>query len=423
MDNQELREIVNPVFNTAKSCIQLNAASGEQDSIKLLDALGFEAFGSQLTRKRIPQVLLNQVKKLFPAYMILVEGRFQTMNRLVDSRKDSYVVDLPCGYTSRGIRMDRQGRSYVGLDLPAVIEEIRPAVQSIIGEKETITYNEADATNLSSLESAIPDHCKNLLITTEGLLMYFNQPELDEVFRNIHQLLEKHGGSWVISDRAYAEHDKDIAAAALNHNAVLTTLYNAITNKVAGSTADVKFDDNIFFDQDRDKVKDYVKKMGFELNEVCMGDYLPEHLGAVEDNPKAEEEVRKAFQKMFFWELSVAEGERGRKTFESKEKSFAVNAELENHILKLKLSGRLDTLTAPNLLAIYNEIVESEKIEGIEIDLEELEYVSSAGLRVFLIMYKALKNKKHFYLNHMNEVIKDILATTGFDSAFGLDLK
>ncbi|MBR3431180.1 MAG: hypothetical protein IKG87_13890 [Clostridia bacterium] len=42
MNNQELWEIVNPVFNTAKSCVQLDAASGDEDSKQLLGALGFE---------------------------------------------------------------------------------------------------------------------------------------------------------------------------------------------------------------------------------------------------------------------------------------------------------------------------------------------------------------------------------------------
>jgi len=64
MDDQELREIVNPVFNTAKSCLQLNAAAGDEDSKVLLDALGFEKFGADMERKHIPKVLADQIRKL-----------------------------------------------------------------------------------------------------------------------------------------------------------------------------------------------------------------------------------------------------------------------------------------------------------------------------------------------------------------------
>ena len=40
MNNQELRELVNPVFNTAKACVQLDAAVGDADAQRLLEALG-----------------------------------------------------------------------------------------------------------------------------------------------------------------------------------------------------------------------------------------------------------------------------------------------------------------------------------------------------------------------------------------------
>ena len=54
MDNvQELREIVNPVFNTAKSCIQLDAAAGDADSAQLLGALGFGSIADQKESKGV----------------------------------------------------------------------------------------------------------------------------------------------------------------------------------------------------------------------------------------------------------------------------------------------------------------------------------------------------------------------------------
>ena len=218
MNNQELWEIVNPVFNTAKSCVQLDAAAGDEDSKQLLGTLGFEPFGSQTTKKPVPPEIREQVKRLFPAYMILLETRFQAMNRLIESRKDRQIADLPCGYTARGIRLSRQGRVYCGLDLPAVIDTIGPAVATIIGENSNIRYCAVDATNYDSLKKAFSDGTHNLMFTTEGLLMYFNQSELEEVFSNIYRLLQQYGGSWVLTDRAYFLHDKDVVAASLHHD-------------------------------------------------------------------------------------------------------------------------------------------------------------------------------------------------------------
>ena len=112
MNNQELRELVNPVFNTAKSCLQLNAAVGDEDAQRLLDALGIPSFGAQTANKPVPKEVLEQIRRLTPAYTILIETRFQTMNRLIEHREDRQIVDLPCGYTSRGIRLSRRGIHY-----------------------------------------------------------------------------------------------------------------------------------------------------------------------------------------------------------------------------------------------------------------------------------------------------------------------
>lgn len=109
MDHQELRELVNPVFNTAKSCVQLDAAAGDKDAQRLLDASGFPPFGAQMSKKSVPKEMQEQVRELFPAYMILTETRFQAVNRRIEHMKDRQIADLPCGYTCRGIRMSRQG--------------------------------------------------------------------------------------------------------------------------------------------------------------------------------------------------------------------------------------------------------------------------------------------------------------------------
>ncbi|MBR3642388.1 MAG: STAS domain-containing protein, partial [Parasporobacterium sp.] len=42
-------------------------------------------------------------------------------------------------------------------------------------------------------------------------------------------------------------------------------------------------------------------------------------------------------------------------------------------------------------------------------------YVSSAGLRVLLMMYKSLEDKDRFELNGVNDAVREILETTGFD--------
>lgn len=411
MNTQELREIVNPVFNTAKSCLQLVAASGDQDAQKLLEALHFDPFGSQVAKKPVPPEIAEQVKRLFPAYAVLVESRFQTMNRLIESRKSSQIVDLPCGYTSRGIRMSREGRIYFGFDLPAVIDAVRPAAESITGKDDRIRYQGVDATNYDSLAAPFSPSNHDFLITTEGLLMYFSQSELEEVFGNMHRLLQKYGGSWVTTDRAYFLHDRDVTFAALNHDARLTAMYEAVTKKAAGTTADVAFNNNVFFDPDDEKVKAFISKMGFQLKEIAMGDYLPEKLGSV--SGEADAEVRKVFRDMYIWELTVKEQTKERR---DEEKPFSVKTAVSGNTLHVSVTGRMDTLTAPELLEKFNEV--KDPVEAIEVDVSDMAYVSSAGLRVLLMMYKSLKDKSGFRMTGINEVVREILETTGFDQFF-----
>ena len=413
MDNiQELRELVNPVFNTAKSCLQLDAAAGDEDSRQLLGILGFDPFGDEKANKAVPAELAEKVKRLFPVYAVYTESRFQLVNQLINSRPDRVVVDLPCGYTARGIKMSHQGRSYYGFDLPAVIDVLGPAAKEIYGENENIHYAAVDATNFESLAAPLESESGKLMITTEGLLMYFSQQELEEVFSNIRRLLQKHGGSWIIVDRAYYTNDQLIASAILNHNQEMVALYAAITKKAAGTVADVKFYDNIFFKCEDDEIKSFINKMGFEVREICMGDYLPDHLGALESMQQNETLVRDVFMKMNFWELTV-KAETKTKTPVNNNLPFAVKSECIDGKFKASVQGRMDTITAPELLKCFQDT--EEKITSIEIDVENMAYISSAGLRVLLLMKKSLGDRSQFSLIHVSDAVQTILEDTGFD--------
>lgn len=411
---EELREIVNPVFNTAKSCVQLDAAAGDEDSKMLLKALDFDSFGSQVSAKPVPEELHEQVKRLFPAYAVLLETRFQAMNRLIKSRGNRQIADLPCGYTARGIKCSRDKRIYYGFDLPAAIDSVAPAVKSIIGEDSNIRYLAADATNYESLRAAFDSSTCDLMFTTEGLLMYFNQSELEAVFSNIHRLLDEFGGSWVITDRAYFLHDWDIVSAALKNDLQLTELYRMITEKAASSAADVKFNDNVFFDADEEKVKDFFKRMGFALNEICMADYLPEQMGSLGGDSEAEAAVRDVFRRMFFWELTAVK--KLPDASDDPDLPFEVKLSNDNGIMNIQIRGRMDTITAPELLKKFRD--EGEGVKEIHVDVSKMKYVSSAGLRVLLIMYKSLEDKTKFEMTGICDSVREILEITGFDQFF-----
>ena len=84
----------------------------------------------------------------------------------------------------------------------------------------------------------------------------------------------------------------------------------------------------------------------------------------------------------------------------------------EGTTLTMKVSGRLDTMTAPQL---ENEI--TGHLDGITefiMDFSDLEYIYSAGLRVLLVTTKMMKGKGRFVIRNINETVKEIFEVTEF---------
>ena len=76
------------------------------------------------------------------------------------------------------------------------------------------------------------------------------------------------------------------------------------------------------------------------------------------------------------------------------------------------MSGRLDTTTAPELEAALDEVLENTK--ELIFNLENLEYISSAGLRVILKAQKAMNTKGSMKLTGVNDSIMEVFDITGF---------
>ena len=83
----------------------------------------------------------------------------------------------------------------------------------------------------------------------------------------------------------------------------------------------------------------------------------------------------------------------------------------EGKQLTILLEGRLDSFTAPELDAVIDK--EVNDIDELVLDLENLEYISSAGLRVVLKAQKMLGAGKMTVV-HVNEVIMEVFDITGF---------
>lgn len=78
----------------------------------------------------------------------------------------------------------------------------------------------------------------------------------------------------------------------------------------------------------------------------------------------------------------------------------------------IRIIGRLDTVTAPDLDKTINEDLDGTK--NLVLDVKEMEYISSAGLRVLLAAQK--KMNKHGAMKVINacESVMEVFELTGF---------
>ena len=88
----------------------------------------------------------------------------------------------------------------------------------------------------------------------------------------------------------------------------------------------------------------------------------------------------------------------------------------ESGIVCVAIKGRLDGETSPEAEKVTRGILEAEK-RLLLFDLSELEYLSSAGLRVILEAAKGVKlNEGKLVLCSLNKFVKEIFVTSGFDA-------
>ena len=89
-----------------------------------------------------------------------------------------------------------------------------------------------------------------------------------------------------------------------------------------------------------------------------------------------------------------------------------ISIEKNNDSTVIKISGRLDTTTAPELENAING--EGEVLTNLILDFKEVNYISSAGLRVLLTAQKKMNVQGSMELINVNEDVMDILEMTGF---------
>lgn len=87
----------------------------------------------------------------------------------------------------------------------------------------------------------------------------------------------------------------------------------------------------------------------------------------------------------------------------------------ENGDLIVSLEGRLDTLTSPGFEKELEQCLPDAK--SLTLDVEQVEYISSAGLRTILAAQQFMEEKDlpDVKVVNINPAVEEIFAVTGFD--------
>ena len=91
---------------------------------------------------------------------------------------------------------------------------------------------------------------------------------------------------------------------------------------------------------------------------------------------------------------------------------MTIRKEKSETALTIALTGRLDTMTAPELEAELKASLPG--VTELTMDLAELDYISSAGLRVLLSAQKTMNKQGEMKVCHVNETVNEIFEVTGF---------
>ena len=422
--DKELYERANPVSKTAITTLAQRAAAGYEKAAEILKRLDVDMEyykNSAVTDERIRNVGI-----------LIHELRHVAMNRTIEETGIDNIFDLPCGYSQRVFEMLELGKTYVGGDLPAVINSFVPVVNEMLTdeEKKKVAFKVTDVTSYESLEKAVEHIDGPVCIPMEGLTVYLNKEEKTRLISNMKRLLTQKGGCWLAADvetmsyyRAgigtFAE-SKEEAQQMIK--AFLTAFSTQSDSDILGTVLMERKDKNasdLSGGFDLDAMEKVYNAYGLKVERIP---YYRDDLELKTFSKLTPEQIAKLkalIRQVHIWKITsdpnVSIDASKQNSYE--EGDFSSTFRNASGRLQIKLCGRFDSITAPVFLKAWEEEVKTGKVDSVVTDCADLKYISSAGLRVLLIIKKSLPGNE-FILYNVNEPIMEILDTTGFSDLF-----
>ncbi|MCW3085639.1 MAG: hypothetical protein JWP12_3005 [Bacteroidetes bacterium] len=203
----EYSEQINPAdrnYNTispsAKSLLVLKGYTNIPFARKAADLLN-----EQREEKHIFD--FNKKDTMFWGRVVHFESRYWSIDQLLADTDITNILELSSGFSFRGLEMAKQkGIHYIDTDLPELIETKKKFVAAIQNDEniqlegtlETLPLNALDRNQFMEIVNRFPPG--KIAIVNEGLLMYLDQKEKEQVCSIIHDILKERGGYWITAD-------------------------------------------------------------------------------------------------------------------------------------------------------------------------------------------------------------------------------
>ncbi len=91
----------------------------------------------------------------------------------------------------------------------------------------------------------------------------------------------------------------------------------------------------------------------------------------------------------------------------------------EEKIYTLIIEGRIDTLTAPELVKVFRE--NAGKADKMIFDMSGVDYISSAGIRAIVSAYKDMGSKDGLVLKGLRNNVRTIIRMTGLEKKLTIE--
>lgn len=233
------------------------------------------------------------------ARIVHFEQRYRSIDQLLLPTGIKNMVEISAGFSFRGLAMAADPAvHYIDTDLPDLIAAKRQFIaqlhpEPLPGVLEIEGLNALDEASFRRLTGRLPQG--PVAILNEGLLMYLDTAEKEQLCGIIRRILQQRGGYWITAD-IYIREDAEVAAKMYRNDALMQFLE-------AHRIEEKKF-------SSYESARDFFGEMGFEVDAEAQPDYgaissLPQFLATL--TPAQREKLKQVRRTRATWRLKLAE--------------------------------------------------------------------------------------------------------------------